>query len=165
MLKEYAFSAPSGAKRANDVPHLAKLQARAQPNKTRVTMWIDEDVVAAFRARATKAGAGCQTEMNRALREAATGTPLTAENLAAVVTKAVAKASRRPVASLDEATAESRQDLGATSSASELAPRYVGKCAAESGNRKRSACAPDGLRHFIAPTQQLGSANAPSIPL
>lgn len=36
MLKEYAFSVPSGAKRANDVPHLAK------------------------------AGAGCQTEMNRA---------------------------------------------------------------------------------------------------
>ena len=68
MLKEYAFSVPSGAKRANDVPHLAK------------------------------AGAGCQTEMNRALREAATGMPLTAENLAAVVTKAVAKASRRPVA-------------------------------------------------------------------
>ena len=78
---------------AKDVPHLAKLQARAQPNKTRVTMWIDEDVVAAFRARAAKAGAGYQTEMNRALREAATGTPLTAENLAAV-----AKASRKPVA-------------------------------------------------------------------
>ena len=51
MRKEYDFSAASGAKRAKDVPHLAKLQARAQPNKTRVTMWIDEDVVAAFRAR------------------------------------------------------------------------------------------------------------------
>lgn len=51
MRKECDFSAASGAKRAKDVPHLAKLQARAQPNKTRVTMWIDEDVVAAFRAR------------------------------------------------------------------------------------------------------------------
>ena len=98
MRKECDFSAASGAKRTKDVPHLAKLQARAQPNKTRVTMWIDEDVVAAFRARAAKAGAGYQTEMNRALREAAMGTPLTAENLAAVVTKAVAKASRKPVA-------------------------------------------------------------------
>jgi hypothetical protein len=36
--------------------------------------------------------------MNRASRVSATGTPLTAENLAAVVTKAVAKASRKPVA-------------------------------------------------------------------
>lgn len=32
--------------------------------------------------------------MNRALREAASGTPLTAENLSALVLKAVAKASR-----------------------------------------------------------------------
>lgn len=91
MRKEYDFS---GAKRANDVPHLAKLQARAQPNKTRVTMWVDEDVIAAFRERAAKGGSGYQTEMNRALRDAATGTPLTTENLSAIVLKAVAKASR-----------------------------------------------------------------------
>lgn len=95
MRKEIDFSPSSGAKRAKDVPHLAKLQARAQPNKARVTMWIDEDVVAAFRERAAKSGSGYQTEMNRALREAATGTPLTAENLSAVVAKAVAKASQR----------------------------------------------------------------------
>ena len=44
MRKEYDFS---GAKRAKDVPHLAKLQARAQPNNTRVTMWADEDDVSA----------------------------------------------------------------------------------------------------------------------
>lgn len=94
MRKEYDFSPASGAKRAKDVPTLSKLQARAQSKKTRVTMWIDDDVVAAFRARAAKAGAGYQTEMNRALRDAATGTALTAENLASVVTKAVAKASR-----------------------------------------------------------------------
>ena len=91
MRKEYDFA---GAKRAKDVPHLAKLQARAQPNKTRVTMWVDEDVIAAFRERAAKGGSGYQTEMNRALRDAATGTPLTAENLDAIVLKAVAKASR-----------------------------------------------------------------------
>jgi uncharacterized protein (DUF4415 family) len=94
MRKQHDFSPASGAKRAKDVPHLAKLQARAQPNKTRVTMWIDEDVVAAFRERAAAGGLGYQTEMNRALREAATGTPLTAENLSAIVLKAVAKASR-----------------------------------------------------------------------
>jgi uncharacterized protein (DUF4415 family) len=98
MRKEYDFSPASGAKRAKDVPHLAKLQARAQPNKTRVTMWIDEDVVAAFRERAAAGGSGYQTEMNRALREAATGTPLTAENLSAIVLKAVAKASRVVIA-------------------------------------------------------------------
>ncbi len=97
MRKEYDFSLKSGAKRAKDVPHLAKLQARAQPNKTRVTMWIDEDVVAAFRERAANGGSGYQTEMNRALREAATGTPLTAENLGAVVQKAIAKALRAAV--------------------------------------------------------------------
>ncbi len=91
MRKEYDFS---GAKRAKDVPYLAKLQARAQPNKTRVTMWVDEDVIAAFRERAAKGGSGYQTEMNRALRDAATGTPLTTENLSAIVLKAVAKASR-----------------------------------------------------------------------
>ena len=41
MRNDYHFSAASGAKRAKDVPKLAKLQARVQPNKTRVTMWID----------------------------------------------------------------------------------------------------------------------------
>jgi hypothetical protein len=51
-------------------------------------------VVAAFRERAAAGGSGYQTEMNRALREAATGTPLTAENLSAIVLKAVARASR-----------------------------------------------------------------------
>lgn len=60
------------------MPHLAKLQAREQRNKIRITMWVDEDVVATFRARAAKEGSGYQTEMNRALREAASGTPLTA---------------------------------------------------------------------------------------
>jgi uncharacterized protein (DUF4415 family) len=98
MRKEYDFDPKNGAKRAKDVSHLAKLQARAQPNKTRVTMWVDEDVIAAFRDRAAKGGVGYQTEMNRALREAATGTPLTAENLISVVTKAMRKASRNAVA-------------------------------------------------------------------
>jgi BrnA antitoxin of type II toxin-antitoxin system len=54
MRKQIDFSYVSGAKRAKDVPHLAKLQARAKPNKARVTMWIDDDVAAAFRERTTQ---------------------------------------------------------------------------------------------------------------
>jgi len=55
---------------------------------------MKEDVIAALRERAPKRGVAYQTEMNRALREAATGTPLTAENLGAVVSKALMKATR-----------------------------------------------------------------------
>lgn len=94
MRKEYDFSQ---AKRAKDVPHLARLQAKAQPNKTRVTMWIDEDVIATFRARAEATGTGYQTEMNRALRQHAEGTPLTAENLKRAVEEAVLHALTKPV--------------------------------------------------------------------
>jgi uncharacterized protein (DUF4415 family) len=36
--------------------------------KTRVTMWVDDDVLAAFRARAAQQGKGYQTLMNDALR-------------------------------------------------------------------------------------------------
>jgi uncharacterized protein (DUF4415 family) len=63
MRKSYDFN---DAKRAKDVPHLTKLQAKALPTKTRVTMWIDTDVIDAFRARAEKMGAGYQTEIKRA---------------------------------------------------------------------------------------------------
>ena len=37
--------------------------------KTRVTLWLDDDVIAAFRDRAAAAGIGYQTEIDRALRE------------------------------------------------------------------------------------------------
>jgi plasmid stability protein len=36
--------------------------------KTRITMWVDDDVLAAFRARAAQQGKGYQTLMNDALR-------------------------------------------------------------------------------------------------
>jgi len=94
MRKEYDFK---GAKRAKDVPHLAKLQATARPGKTRVTMWIDEDVIATFRARSESSGTGYQTEMNRALRQHAEGTPLTAENLQRAVQDAVFLAVKKPI--------------------------------------------------------------------
>jgi uncharacterized protein (DUF4415 family) len=38
--------------------------------KERITIWIDEEVIDAFRARATAEGLGYQTLVNRALREA-----------------------------------------------------------------------------------------------
>jgi uncharacterized protein (DUF4415 family) len=68
MRKEYDFSK---AKRAQDVPALAKLQAKANTGKVRITMYIDADVLAAFRAIAEQQGKGYQTLMNEALRAAA----------------------------------------------------------------------------------------------
>ena len=67
MRKEYDFT---GSKRAKDVPHLAKLQAEFARGKTRITILIDDDVLAAFRARAEREGKGYQTLINAALRAA-----------------------------------------------------------------------------------------------
>jgi uncharacterized protein (DUF4415 family) len=67
MQKEYDFS---GAKRAKDVPHLERLQAEAAAGKTRITIYLDDDVLAAFRARAEQEGKGYQTLINAALRAA-----------------------------------------------------------------------------------------------
>ena len=67
MRKEYDFT---GAKGAKDVPHLAKLQAEVARGQTRITILIDDDVLAAFRARAGREGKGYQTLINAALRAA-----------------------------------------------------------------------------------------------
>ena len=74
MKREYDFST---AKRAKDVPHLAKIQAAVNagasittPNKTRVTMYLDAQVVEVFKARAEAEGKGYQTAINEALRAA-----------------------------------------------------------------------------------------------
>jgi uncharacterized protein (DUF4415 family) len=40
-----------------------------QPGKTRITIYIDNDVLDAFRTRAENSGAGYQTMINQALRE------------------------------------------------------------------------------------------------
>ena len=40
-----------------------------QPGKTRITIMLDRDVVAAFRARAEETGRGYQNAINQALRE------------------------------------------------------------------------------------------------
>ena len=68
MRKEYDFSR---AKRANDVPHLAKLQAELK-GKTRITIWLDDDVIETFRTKAEAQGTGYQTMINAALRAAIT---------------------------------------------------------------------------------------------
>ena len=69
MRKEYDFSK---AKRAKDVPHLAKLQAE-MGGKSRITMRVDNAVLAMFKARAESSGGSYQTMMNEALKQYALG--------------------------------------------------------------------------------------------
>ena len=57
MRKEYDFT---DAARGPAVRH---------PGKTRITIMLDGDVIAAFRARARDTGRGYQTAINQALRE------------------------------------------------------------------------------------------------
>lgn len=60
----------------------------ASPAKTRITIMLDDDVIDEFRSRAEKAGAGYQTMINAALREAVTGTkdkPITVATLRRVL--------------------------------------------------------------------------------
>lgn len=84
MRKEYDFA---GAKRAQDVPELAKLQAEAAAGKIRITMYVDADVLAVFREKASAEGKGYQTLMNDALREAVAPehAPVTAEVLRKII--------------------------------------------------------------------------------
>jgi uncharacterized protein (DUF4415 family) len=65
MRKEYDFST---AKRAKDVPHLAKLQEEAAQGKTRITIYIDNDVVSWFKAKAAEVGGNYQTMINQELK-------------------------------------------------------------------------------------------------
>ena len=57
MKKEYDFSE---AKRGTVVP---------QKGKTRISIYIDNDILEEFRIRADRSGRGYQTKMNEALRE------------------------------------------------------------------------------------------------
>jgi uncharacterized protein (DUF4415 family) len=84
MRKEYDFT---GAKRANDVPHLANVQAAVARGKTRITILIDDDLLEAFRARAGREGKGYQTLINAALRAALApeAAPVTIETLRQVL--------------------------------------------------------------------------------
>ena len=57
MKKEYNFK---NAKRGRVVP---------QKGKTRITIYLDSDVIEEFRVRADQAGYGYQTMINEALRQ------------------------------------------------------------------------------------------------
>ena len=78
---EYDFSR---AKRAKDVPHLARLQAEAK-GKTRITIMLDNFVIEAFRELAEAEGIGYQTLINRTLRQALTDEQITEESLRRVI--------------------------------------------------------------------------------
>jgi uncharacterized protein (DUF4415 family) len=84
MRKEYDFT---DARRAKDIPHLAKLQAEVSRGKTRITILLDDDVVTEFRARAEREGKGYQTLINAALRAAVApgAAPVTIEVLRQVL--------------------------------------------------------------------------------
>jgi uncharacterized protein (DUF4415 family) len=62
MRKEYDFSK---GKRGAVIP---------SPGKTRITIMLDDDVIEYFRAKAEAQGAGYQTMINAALREALAAT-------------------------------------------------------------------------------------------
>ena len=53
----------------HDLTDAVRGQAVEHAGKTRITIMLDRDVVAAFRARAQDTGRGYQTAINRALRE------------------------------------------------------------------------------------------------
>lgn len=92
MRNEYDFSK---AKRARDIPHLAKLQAGSNIGKTRITIMLDDDVIEAFRARAEAEGRGYQTAINAALRAAldADNAPVTVAALRRELRKALKPAA------------------------------------------------------------------------
>ena len=75
MRKEYDFS---DAKRAYEVPHLARLQAEhaGKEGKSRITIRVDNKTLDAFKARAAATGGNYQTLMNEALAQFAQGQTL-----------------------------------------------------------------------------------------
>ncbi len=81
MRDEYDFST---ARRAQDVPHLARLQAEAK-GKSRITIMLDNDVLAAFRSRAEVEGIGYQTLINQTLRQTIGSRPVDEEILRRVL--------------------------------------------------------------------------------
>lgn len=67
--KDFDFA---DAKPVAETLHLAKLQAEAG-GKSRITMRVDNDVLATFKARAEMLGGNYQTLMNDALKQFAQG--------------------------------------------------------------------------------------------
>ncbi len=67
--KDFDFA---DAKPVRETPHLAKLQEEAG-GKSRITMRVDNDILATFKARAEMIGGNYQTLMNDALKQFAQG--------------------------------------------------------------------------------------------
>jgi BrnA antitoxin of type II toxin-antitoxin system len=72
----------------------------ANPGKTRISIFIDNDVLDAFRARAEHAGSGYQTMMNEALRQSlgAQNQHVTESSLRAILAEVIAGAAPRRAA-------------------------------------------------------------------
>ena len=83
MFDKYGNTDFSDAKPASAIPALAKLQA-ATGGKTRITIRVDNEVLAVFKARAEIGGGNYQTLLNEALKQVATG-----QTLAEVVRKTI----------------------------------------------------------------------------
>ena len=66
MRKEYDFSQ---AKRAKDVPHLAQLQEEKIKGKTRITTYLDSDLVEWLKVKGEAENKGYQTILNELLRK------------------------------------------------------------------------------------------------
>ena len=81
MRREYDFSK---AKRGPVVP---------QPGKTRITIFLDDQVLEVFRDRADAAGRGYQTMVNEALREylARSREPVDADTIRRIVREELRK--------------------------------------------------------------------------
>lgn len=75
MYERYADMDFTDAKPVSQVPALAKLQAE-HGNKTRITMRVDSETLAIFKARAEMCGGSYQTLMNEALKQFAHGLTL-----------------------------------------------------------------------------------------
>ena len=75
LFDRYANIDFSDAKPVAAIPALVQLQAE-HGGKSRVTMRLDNDVLAVFKARAEMTGGNYQTLINQALRDAAQGVTL-----------------------------------------------------------------------------------------
>ncbi len=75
LFDRYANLDFSDAKPVSEIPALVRLQAE-QGNKSRITMRVDNDTLAFFKAHAEISGGNYQTLMNEALRQFAQGITL-----------------------------------------------------------------------------------------
>jgi len=71
-FNDYDFA---DARPVAETPHLAKLQAETG-GKSRITMRVDNEVLATFKARAEMIGGNYQTLMNEALKQFSQGLKL-----------------------------------------------------------------------------------------